>query len=442
MDHKPTETKDVTPVNDTLEDLLNNPFSTPTDTLTTSQQAEIDQLQEQQTAARLIDKLPAERQEQAKQLAAKIDANDAQSVISYGSAAQAKLSEFSQSMLNHVQAQDIGPVGDSLTELMYRLQEANPDELRAGEGNIFQRVFGKVKQSIYEVTAKYQKIGAQIDKISVKLDKEKDGLLKDNLMLEQLYQKNKDYFDALNIYIAAGELKMEELQTTIIPEAMKRAEETGDQMDVQIANDYTQFLDRLDKRTHDLRLARQITIQQAPQIRLIQNTNQALAEKIQASIATAIPLWKNQVVIALTLLRQKDAVTAQRQVSETTNDLLKKNSEMLKISAIETAKENERGIVDIETLQTTQNDLIETIQENIAYPKRRKRKTSSCRSRAWTHGRRSETKTVGFNPIDHLSLVTKTNAQQQFITTVDGRFSYLSSNFSIGVYFSFILLCP
>ena len=374
MDHKPTETKDVTPVNDTLEDLLNNPFSTPTDTLTTSQQAEIDQLQEQQTAARLIDKLPAERQEQAKQLAAKIDANDAQSVISYGSAAQAKLSEFSQSMLNHVQAQDIGPVGDSLTELMYRLQEANPDELRAGEGNIFQRVFGKVKQSIYEVTAKYQKIGAQIDKISVKLDKEKDGLLKDNLMLEQLYQKNKDYFDALNIYIAAGELKMEELQTTIIPEAMKRAEETGDQMDVQIANDYTQFLDRLDKRTHDLRLARQITIQQAPQIRLIQNTNQALAEKIQASIAIAIPLWKNQVVIALTLLRQKDAVTAQRQVSETTNDLLKKNSEMLKISAIETAKENERGIVDIETLQTTQNDLIETIQETLRIQKEGKEK--------------------------------------------------------------------
>ena len=365
VNNHPSEPNDITPVNDTLEDLLNNPFSTPTDKLTQTQQNEINALQEQQTATRLIDKLPAERQEQAKELAAKIDANDAQSVISYGSAAQTKLSEFSQSMLNHVQAQDIGPVGDSLTELMYRLQEANPDELRAGEGNIFQRVFGKVKQSIYEVTAKYQKIGAQIDKISIKLDKEKDGLLKDNLMLEQLYQKNKDYLDALTIYIAAGELKMEELQTTIIPEAMKKAEETGDQMDVQIANDYTQFLDRLDKRTHDLRLARQITIQQAPQIRLIQNTNQALAEKIQASIATAIPLWKNQVVIALTLLRQKDAVTAQRQVSETTNDLLKKNSEMLKISAIETAKENERGIVDIETLQTTQNDLIETIQETL-----------------------------------------------------------------------------
>ncbi|MHC5229969.1 toxic anion resistance protein [Enterococcus sp. LJL99] len=359
------KSKDVTPVNDTLDDLLNNPFSTPVDSLTSTQQNEITALKEQQAAARLVDKLPEERQAQARELAAKIDAQDSQAVITYGSAAQTKLSEFSQSMLNHVQSQDIGPVGDSLTDLMYRLSEANPDELRTGEGNFLQKMLGRAKQSIFEITAKYQKIGAQIDKIAVKLEKEKDGLLKDNLMLDQLYNKNKDYFDALNIYIAAGELKMEELQITTIPEAMKKAEESGDQMDVQIANDYTQFLDRLDKRTHDLRLARQITIQQAPQIRLIQNTNQALAEKIQASINTAIPLWKNQVVIALTLLRQKDAVTAQRQVSETTNDLLKKNSEMLKISAIETAKENERGIVDIETLQKTQNDLVETIQETL-----------------------------------------------------------------------------
>ncbi len=348
---------------DSLNDLLANPFETPVDALTSSQQADIDALKKQETAPRLIDQLPLERQQQAKELADKIDVNNQQAVITYGANAQTKLSEFSQSMLNHVQAADIGPVGDSLTELMYRLQEANPDELRAGEGNFFQRMFGKVKQSIYETTAKYQKIGAQIDKVAVKLTKEKDGLLQDNLMLEQLYQKNKDYFDALNVYIAAGELKVEEMQQTVIPEALAKAQQTGDQMDAQIVNDYTQFLDRLDKRTHDLRLARQITIQQAPQIRLIQNTNQALAEKIQASVATAIPLWKNQVVIALTLLRQKDAVTAQRQVSETTNDLLRKNSEMLKISAIETAKENERGIVDIETLQQTQNDLIETIQE-------------------------------------------------------------------------------
>lgn len=364
-------------LDNTLEDLLNSPFATTSD-LTTVQKNEINDLKEQQVAPRLIDKLPHERQVQAEELAEKIDVNDIQGVITYGSAAQTKLGEFSQAMLNHVQAQDIGPVGDSLTELMYRLQEANPDELRAGEGNVFKRMFGKVKQSIYEVTAKYQKIGAQIDKIAIKLDKEKDGLLKDNSMLEQLYQKNKDYFDALNIYIAAGELKIEELQTAIIPAAMKKAEDTGEQMDVQIVNDYTQFLDRLEKRTHDLRLARQITIQQAPQIRLIQNTNQALAEKIQASINTAIPLWKNQVVIALTLLRQKDAAMAQRQVSETTNDLLKKNSEMLKISAIETAKENERGIVDIETLQQTQNDLVETIQETLRIQKEGKQKRQAA----------------------------------------------------------------
>ena len=361
-------------VDQTLDDLLNNPFTTPVGSLTETQQNEINVLKDQQKADRLVDKLPEDRKVQAQELAAKIDVTDQQGVITYGAVAQQKLSEFSQSMLNHVQAADIGPVGDSLTDLMYRLNEANPDDLRAGEGNVFKRMFGKVKQSIYEITAKYQKIGAQIDKIAVKLDKEKDGLLKDNLMLEQLYHKNKDYFDALNLYIAAGELKMEELQTKIIPEAVAKAQATGDQMDVQIVNDYNQFLDRLDKRTHDLRLARQITIQQAPQIRLIQNTNQALAEKIQASVNTAIPLWKNQVVIALTLLRQKDAVTAQRQVSETTNELLKKNSEMLKVSAIETAKENERGIVDIETLQKTQNDLVETIQQTLQIQREGKEK--------------------------------------------------------------------
>lgn len=363
-------------VNDTLDDLLSNPFGT--DSLTPVQQQEISSLQEQEQADRLVDKLPEERQAQARELAKKIDVNDSQAVITYGATAQTKLSEFSQSMLNTVSAQDIGPIGDSLNQLMYRLQEANPDELRVGEGNLFQRVFGKVKQSIYEITTKYQKIGAQIDKIAMKLNTEKDGLLKDNQMLEHLYTKNKDYFDALNIYIAAAELKMEELKHEIIPEASQKAQASGDQMDVQIVNDYTQFLDRLDKRTYDLKLARQITIQQAPQIRLIQNTNQALAEKIQASINTAIPLWKNQVAIALTLLRQKDASMAQRQVSETTNDLLKKNSEMLKISTIETAKENERGIVDIETLQQTQNDLVETLEETLRIQKEGKERRQAA----------------------------------------------------------------
>ncbi|MGL4643660.1 MAG: toxic anion resistance protein, partial [Vagococcus fluvialis] len=285
------ELKDVTPVNSTLDDLLSNPFEAP-DTSKLSVQEDKKLQTNTSVATKVIDKLPEDRQKQARELAAQIDTSDSQAVLSYGVAAQQKLGEFSHTMLNHVQAQDIGPMGDSLTELMYRLNEASPSELEARDSNIFRKMFGKVKQSVYEVTAKYQKIGAQIDKIAVKLDKEKNGLLQDNLMLEQLYNKNKDYFDALNIYIAAGEVKIEELEMVTIPEAMKVAEASGDQMDAQIVNDLNQFVDRLEKRTYDLKLARQITIQQAPQIRLIQNTNQALAEKIQASINTAIPLWK------------------------------------------------------------------------------------------------------------------------------------------------------
>lgn len=354
-------------VNSELEDLLSNPFGSSaanTPSVTDPEKTEKEMIQAEKVE-RLIDKLPAERQKQAHALAEQIDVTNIQSVMSYGAAAQQKLGEFSHSMLDHVQNQDTGEVGDSLNDLMYRLNEANPEDLRAEDNNVFKKIFGRVKKSVYEMTAKYQKIGAQIDKIAVKLDTEKNGLLKDNMQLEELYKKNKDYFDALNIYIAAGELKIDELLTTLIPEAVKKAENSTSQMDVQIVNDLNQFLDRLEKRTHDLKLARQMTIQQAPQIRLIQNTNQALAEKIQSSINTAIPLWKNQIAIALTLLRQKDAVTAQRQVSETTNDLLTKNSEMLKISSIETAKENERGIIDIETLQKTQDDLIETLEETL-----------------------------------------------------------------------------
>lgn len=356
-----TDSKDV---NQELDDLLANPFSDPF--------AQSAVVADKTTVAnevinpdRLIDRLPEERQKQALALAGQIDENNMQAIISYGAAAQKQLGEFSHSMLDHVQNQDTGEIGDSLNDLMYRLNEAKPEDLRAEDNNVFRKIFGKVKQSAYEMTAKYQKIGAQIDKIAIKLDKEKNGLLNDNVTLEQLYQKNKDYFEALNIYIAAGEVKMEDLQKNAIPKAIQTAEVSQSQMDVQIVNDLKQFLDRLEKRTHDLRLTRQMTIQQAPQIRLIQNTNQALAEKIQSSIHTAIPLWKNQVAIALTLLRQKDAVTAQRQVSQTTNDLMRKNSEMLKISAIETAKENERGVIDIETLKQTQQDLIETLEETL-----------------------------------------------------------------------------
>ena len=350
----------------TVEDLIQNPFGEQVSVTPLSEVShDFPATQTEASPKKLIDTLDEKHQEQARALAKQIDETNLQAIISYGAAVQKQLGEFSHQMLSHVQAKDTGEIGDILNDLMERLNETDPNDLVAENQGFFQKFFGKIKKSIYEMQAKYQEVGSQVDKIAIRLDHEKNGLLNDNLSLEQLYQRNKDFFDALNIYIAAGELKLVELQETLIPEALEKARVTGDQMDVQVVNDLEQFLDRLEKRNHDLKLTRQMTIQQAPQIRLIQNTNQALAEKIQSSITTTIPLWKNQIAIAMTLLRQKDAVTAQRQVSETTNQLIQKNSEMLKISTIETARENERGIIDLETLQKTQKDLIETLEETL-----------------------------------------------------------------------------
>ena len=350
----------------TVEDLIQNPFGEQVSVTPLSEVShDFPATQTEDSPKKLIDTLDEKHQEQARALAKQIDEKNLQAIISYGAAAQKQLGESSHQMLSHVQAKDTGEIGDILNDLMERLNETDPNDLVAENQGFFQKFFGKIKKSIYEMQAKYQEVGSQVDKIAIRLDHEKNGLLNDNLSLEQLYQRNKDFFDALNIYIAAGELKLAELQETLIPEALEKARVTGDQMDVQVVNDLEQFLDRLEKRNHDLKLTRQMTIQQAPQIRLIQNTNQALAEKIQSSITTTIPLWKNQIAIAMTLLRQKDAVTAQRQVSETTNQLIQKNSEMLKISTIETARENERGIIDLETLQKTQKDLIETLEETL-----------------------------------------------------------------------------
>ncbi len=354
---------------DEIDDLLTNPFD---EEQTSSQSVNLhSELAEaallakrNMTNERTIDRLPDHRQDQARKLAKQIDEKNLAGVISYGAKAQKKLSEFSHNMLHNVQLKDTGEVGDILTELMTTLQTSDPKELTA-KPSLFSRVFGQVKASISDTQIKYQKIGHQLDKVVIRLEREKNELLNDNMQLEQLYQKNKDYFDALNIYIAAGELKIEELQSEIIPQAIEKASQTNSSMDVQEVHDLNQFLERLDKRTHDLRLTRQMTIQQAPQIRMIQNTNQALAEKIQVSVHTSIPLWENQITIALSLLRQQDAVTSQRMVSETTNQLLRNNSQMLKQSAIDTARETERGIIDLETLQQTQKNLIETIESTL-----------------------------------------------------------------------------
>lgn len=342
-----------------MDELLSKPFG--------DSQEQTLPIQEsgEKNAWKLIDKLPAEHREKAIQLASQIDHKNRHSIVQFGASAQQKLSSFSHEMLNYVQKKDIGPVGDILTELMNKLEQVKPEELVPEKRNVFARLFGKISNSIQELLSKYQKIGSQIERITVKLEQSKSVLLSDIKMLDRLYEYNKEYFQALNIYIAAGELKLEELHTKIIPELKKKAELAEDQMAVQEVNDMIQFADRLEKRIHDLKLSRQITVQSAPQIRMIQNMNQTLAEKIQSSILTAIPLWKNQIAIALTLYRQKGALEAQKQVTKTTNELLLKNAEMLKTNTIETARENERGIVDVETLKKTQEDLISTIEETI-----------------------------------------------------------------------------
>jgi uncharacterized protein YaaN involved in tellurite resistance len=316
-------------------------------------------------APTLMDRLPKEQQDKARQLAEQIDHKNYEAILNYGTAAQNQLSNFSHSMLDQVQKRDIGPIGDVLGDLMKKLKQMDPEELNSKQKGVFKKWFRKVSSSLQEILSKYQKIGSQVDRISVNLEHSKKTLLDDNRLLETLYDKNKDYFQALNIYIAAAEHKRDDIQRTLLPELRKKAEASGDELLFQEVNDTMQFLDRLDKRIHDLKLSRQMTIQSAPQIRLIQNTNQALAEKIQASILTAIPLWKNQIAIALTLLNQQKAVTAQKQVTKTTNELLLKNSEMLKTNSIETARENERGIIDVETLKKTQENLIATIEETL-----------------------------------------------------------------------------
>lgn len=289
--------------------------------------------------------------------------NDA--LITYGANAQQAMSKFSHQMLNEVQSKDVGPIGETLEELMKKLKEIDPEELTNEKSNIFKRMFGRVKRSVNEMISKHQSIASQVDRISIQLEHAKEVLIKDVNMLDGLYNQNKDYFDAINIYIAAAELKKEELENETLPRLKAEADSSNNQMDVQDVNDMMQYINRLEKRVHDLKLSRQITLQSAPQIRMIQNINQTLAEKIQSSILTSIPLWKNQMAIALTLLRQESASKAQREVTNTTNDLLTKNSEMLKQNSLRTATENERGIVDIETLKITQDNLVTTIEETL-----------------------------------------------------------------------------
>ncbi|BBK28247.1 toxic anion resistance protein [Staphylococcus arlettae] len=310
-----------------------------------------------------------EEQKKIEELSSSITPMDHDGLLNFGTEAQSNMSQFSHRILNDVKTSDIGPVGDSLNGLMAKLKSVNPDELNPENQSKLKRFFKRTKASVNEIFSKMQSIGSQIDRISIELDKHKTNLKKDVELLDQLYDQNKDYFDDLTLYIEAAKRKKQLIESTELPKLQKEAQNSNNQMVVQDAADLSQFVERLDKRIYDLQLSRQIAIQTAPQIRMIQNVNQALAEKIQSSILTSIPLWKNQMTIALTLMRQRHAVSAQKAVTDTTNDLLLKNSALLKQNAIETATENERGVVDIETLKTTQSDIIETIEQTLQIQK-------------------------------------------------------------------------
>ncbi|MED3793028.1 toxic anion resistance protein [Niallia alba] len=320
---------------------------------------------------RLIDVLSPENQKRAYELANKLDPSNHRSMIAYGAEAQKKLLSFSHMMIEHVQRKDVGEVGNIVGELMEKLNEINPDDLRVKKKGFFRRLFSKPSKSVHEVLSNYQKASAQIDRMSVRLERSKNVLTADIHLLEQLYENNKNYFQDLNVYIAAAEMKYEEMTERLIPEQKKLAEESGDRMKLQEVNDIIHFAELLEKRIYDLKVSREITIQTAPQIRLIQHTNRTVIDKIQSSIMTSIPLWRNQVSIALTLLRQRHAIESQTKMSA--NRVETNVQEMAKI-----ANENRPAMLEIESLKETQHKLMSSLEETLHMQEEGKQKRNQA----------------------------------------------------------------
>ena len=308
-------------------------------------------------------KLTPEQLVQAQNYAVALKDSRQNAITDYGKEVQDQMSQFTDEVIGNVKSKEVGEIGDTLQSLVTSLNSADPEKLSGDKKPKIFWLFNKIKDSVFEMTAKYQEVSAQIGKIATKLENQENDLLKNNDMLDEMYTANQKYFQQLNTLIVGGQIRRDELNKEMA--ALQADVDAGkaDQMDVQNLQDMKAQADRLDHRLSDLMLTREITIQQAPQIRMIQNNNSVLSEKIQSSITTAIPLWKNQVAIALSLLSQKDAVKAQDAVANTTNELLKKNSEMLHESTVDVAKASQRGLVDVDTLKETQENLISTIQE-------------------------------------------------------------------------------
>ena len=291
----------------------------------------------------------------------KIDLNDSQLILQYGVAAQKGVATFSESALSSVRTKDLGEVGDTLSSLVVELKSFGQEEEEKGLFGFFKKAGNKMEA----MKAQYGKAEANVEKIARELEQHQVVLMKDIAMFDQMYELNLKYYKELTMYIIAGKKRLAEVRSGQLEELRKKAEASGRQEDAQAYNDLTQMCDRFDKKLHDLELTRMVSIQMGPQTRMLQNNDTLMVEKIQSSLVNTIPLWKSQMVLALGLENSRKATAAQTAVTNATNELLKKNADMLKMGTIATAKEAERAIIDIETLQHTNQQLISTLDEVI-----------------------------------------------------------------------------
>ena len=307
-----------------------------------------------------LEKLSPAEQAAVKAFAEKIDVLNTEQVMNYGSNAQKNISEFSEAALNSVRTKDLGEVGGMLGDLVVELQGLNfdPEEKKG-----FLGLFKKATQNIASLKAQYDKAEVNVDKIVEALEKHEVVLMKDISMMDKMYERNLEYMKELTMYIIAGKLKIEQLRNEELPKYQQKAQESGLPEDAQAANDFANMIGRFEKKIHDLELTRTISIQMSPQIRMIQNNDSLMAEKIRSSVVNTIPLWKSQMVLALSLYHSDQAMKAQREVTDVTNQLLTKNAQALHQGSVAIAKETERGIVDIETLKKTNQELISTLDE-------------------------------------------------------------------------------
>ena len=310
--------------------------------------------------AKLDDSMLSEAEKQVvEDFSKKINIMDSNLILQYGAAAQKNVAGFSENALASVRSKDLGEVGKSLSELVVELKGFGQEEEKKGLFGMFKKAGNKLET----MKAQYSKVETNVDKIARELEQHQVTLLKDVAMFDQMYELNLKYYKELTMYILAGKKKLEDVRTNELPALKARAEQTGAQEDAQRYNDMAQMCERFEKKLHDLELTRMISIQMGPQTRLLQNNDTLMVEKIQSSLVNTIPLWKSQMVLALGMEHSRQATAAQSAVTEMTNDLLKKNADMLKMGTIETAKEAERSIVDIETLQHTNQQLIDTLDE-------------------------------------------------------------------------------